>query len=261
MSTAPDISAHMVDFWKAYQIEPWARLRQSTSRLNIARHISNKSLRVLDVGGGLGCEAIYFAKQGHMVTLTDSSPSMLEEARNRAEREGISERLTVHLSEADALADLFSDQQFDLIICHMMIEFVSDPQGLVRDMCRLLAPGGHLSLLDTNRYSDVYLQAILLNNLDETAKALGATTYFHRWVNRPTPRFDAQQFIDLIPANGCTLGGHYGILSLCSYLPNEPKYDPQYFAQLEQIEHRMTDVYPYYQLARMFQLIIRKEER
>jgi SAM-dependent methyltransferase len=142
----------------------------------------------------------------------------------------------------------------------MMIEFVSDPQAPLRDMCALLAPGGRLSLLDTNRYSDTPLQALLFHNLEAAGKALGATTYFHPWVNRLAPRFDAQQFIDALPAHGCTLAGHYGIQSLCSYLSNDFTHDPQNFAALEALEHCMTDVYPYYLLARIFQIIARKSE-
>ena len=39
---------------------------------------------------------------------------------------------------------------------------------------------------------------------------------------------------------------------------NESKFDPTYFAELEKLEHAMTDCYPYYLLARMFQIIVQK---
>ncbi len=91
-------------------------------------------------------------------------------------------------------------------------------------------------------------------------EAVGQKRYLHPWVNRETPRFSAADIIEQFPRLGCQLLGHYGILNVCSYLPNEPKYDPQYFAELERLEHRLTDVYPYYLLARTFQVIAEKQE-
>jgi len=46
---------------------------------------------------------------------------------------------------------------------------------------------------------------------------------------------------------------------LCAYLPNEPKYEAEYFKALEQLECRLTDTYPYNLLARFYQVIVRKK--
>jgi len=44
------------------------------------------------------------------------------------------------------------------------------------------------------------------------------------------------------------LARHYGVLNICAYLPNEPKFDPHYFHALEQLGNRLADEYPYYLL-------------
>jgi len=238
---------------------PWGRLRRTTSWMNIARHTGEGILRILDVGGGDGLDAIHYAKLGHSVTLTDCSPTMLSEAKKSAEEQGIGERLTICQTEPDTFPDHLGEQPFDLILCHMMIEFVPDAQVLLREMCKLLVPGGLLSLLETNRYSDVYLQGFQMNSLADALKAVDAKEYFHPWVNRLTPRFSADEFIDQLDGNKCTLVGHYGVLNMGAYLPNEPKFDPQYFSELEELERRLTDRYPYYLLARFFQMIAKKD--
>jgi S-adenosylmethionine-dependent methyltransferase len=81
MTEAQDKFAHLLDYWKKYPSLPWGYLQYSTSRFNITRHLGSSPLRILDVGGGNGMNSIYYAKQGHFVTLFDCSPAMLNEAR------------------------------------------------------------------------------------------------------------------------------------------------------------------------------------
>src|SRR3954468_5181231 len=44
---------------------------------------------VLDVGSGLGDNAIYLAGQGHPVTGIDAAPTAIEQARHRAQERGV----------------------------------------------------------------------------------------------------------------------------------------------------------------------------
>ncbi len=259
MSIAVDEFGLVLHKWKEENAMPWGRLRYHSTWRNIANHTEDRILRILDVGGGDGIDAIHYARLGHSVTLTDCSPTMLSEAKRSAEEQGVIDRLSFCQTGPEAIPDLFHEQPFDLILCHMMIEFVPDAQVLISNVCKLLTTGGLLSLLDTNRYSDVYMKAFQMNNLQDALKAVGARGYFHPWVNRLTPRFSADEFINQLGQHGCSLAGHYGVLNICAYLPNEPKFDPQYYNELEELEHRLTDRYPYYLLAKFFQVIARKD--
>ena len=258
MPVTSDDWAPAMDRWKEHQGSPWGRLRYSISRRNIARHLGGPPLRVLDAGGGNGLDSIHYAQQGHSVTLVDNSAGMLAEARKTADEEGVAGRLTIRQSDVGALRNLCGDQRFDLILCHSMIEFVSDAQALLREVCELLAPGGFLSLLEVNRHSEAYRLAFQADDLADAIKAVGAREYFHPCVNRLTPRFSADEFIDRLQENGCSLAGHYGVHCLWYYLPSERKTDPQYCAELEKLEHRLTDTYPYHLLARFYQVIAQK---
>jgi hypothetical protein len=122
-----------------------------------------------------------------------------------------------------------------------------------------LSTNGFFSVLDTNRYSDVYMQAFQMNSLSGAFDAVGRKEYSHPWVNRRTPRFSADELIDQFRKHNCTLVGHYGVLNVCAYLPNDPKFDPQYYRELEKLEDILTDKYPYYLLARFFQVIVQKD--
>jgi hypothetical protein len=123
----------------------------------------------------------------------------------------------------------------------------------------LVAPNGLLSLLEANRYSEVYRKAIQGNDLVAALKAVEAKVYFHPWFNRLTPLFSSAEMIGILKANGYEAVGNYGIRCLCDYLPNEPKFEAEYFEALERLEYKLTDTYPYYLLARFYQVIVQKK--
>jgi S-adenosylmethionine-dependent methyltransferase len=259
MSDTVDEFGQMLPEWQAENSMPWGQLRYHSTWRNIAKHIEDRPLHVLDIGGGDGMDAIHYASLGHSVTLSDCSSTMLTEARKLADEQGVAERLRLIQTGPEAVPDLFHEKPFDLILCHMMIEFVPDVQSLLRNACKLLTPRGLLSVLDTNRYSDVYMQAFQKKSLSGAYNAVGGKEYFHPWVNRLTPRFSADEIIDQFSQNDCSLVGHYGVLNVCAYLPNEPKFDPEYYRELEILEDRLTDRYPYTLLARFFQVIAQKK--
>lgn len=252
----------VIDEWKGWQSYPWGKLFYSTERYNLSHHLPKKtdgqSLRVLDVGGGNGADSLYFAGQGYQVTLLDYSTAMLDEARKAAEAQGLSGQITFCQADASTVADCFPGQTFDLILCNLMIEFVPDPFALLRALPDLLAPGGLISLVEGNRYSEPYRKIFMAGDLSAATQAIDIREYPHPWFGRSVPMFSAQELIDVFTATGCALEGQYGLLCVCPWLPNEPKYDPRYFAELEQLERAMTSTYPYFLLARFFQIIVRR---
>ena len=258
MSATADEFGQVLHKWQEENTMPWGRLRYHSACRNIARHVKDYPLRILDIGGGDGMDAIHYASLGHSVTLSDCSPTMLSAAKKTAEEQGVADKLKFLQTGPEAVPDLCHEQPFDLILCHMMIEFVPDAQSFLASACTLLSTNGLLSVLDTNRYSDVYMQAFQMKSLPGARNAVGAREYFHPWVNRLTPRFSADESIDQFGQHNCSLVGHYGVLSVCAYLPNEPKFDPQYYSELEKLEDSLTDRYPYYLLARFFQVIVQK---
>jgi len=258
MSIAKDEFGQVLHKWQEENTMPWGRLRYYSSWRNIAKHIEDRPLRILDIGGGDGMDAIHYAGLGHSVILSDCSPTMLSEAKKLAEEQGVVERLRFIQTGTEAVPDLFHEQPFDLILCHMMIEFVPDVELFIRNASKLLSTNGLFSVLDTNRFSDVYMQAFQVKSLSGAHDAVGRKEYFHPWVNRLTPRFSAEELIDQFNQHSCSLVGHYGVLNVCGYLPNDPKFDPQYYSELEKLEDSLTDKYPYYLLARFFQVIVQR---
>jgi ubiquinone/menaquinone biosynthesis C-methylase UbiE len=109
----------------------------------------NASAQVLDIGGGMGRIAVPLAQRYH-VHLSDISPAMLDLARQAAmEAKLPAGALTT--SVVDASQPLpFADASFDLITCLDLLVHLPDPQAAVRELYRILKPGGTLLIDATN---------------------------------------------------------------------------------------------------------------
>ena len=254
----PDEYDAVVDEWKQWQSYPWGRLLYSVSHANLQRHLPEQPLCILDAGGGNGFNSLYFARLGHAVTLLDYSPAMLANAKQAAEKDGLLERIAFCQADVREAPRIFADGRFDLVICHLMLEFVPQPLEALKGLCDLLAPGGFLSMLDANRYSEVYRKAFQANDLRAALELVETREYFHPWFSRQTPLYSSAEMGEMLRADGCQVAGDYGVLCLCAYLPNEPKYEAAYYQSLEQLELKLADTYPYKLLARFYLVIAQK---
>lgn len=97
-----------------------------------------QQLSVLDVGCGGGLLAERFAAIGCTVTGVDRSIPTLMAARNHARAAG----LDIDYQQGDAQKLPFGDGQFDVICCCDVLEHVDDVDGVMREIARVLKPGG-----------------------------------------------------------------------------------------------------------------------
>lgn len=105
--------------------------------------------RVLDVGCGDGTYAIGAARRGAHVTAVDSDADVLRRAAGRARAASVG----VDWRTEDAHRLPFSDATFDVVTAVTVLCVVRDPEDIVREMARVLAPGGRLVVGEINRWS------------------------------------------------------------------------------------------------------------
>lgn len=138
--------------------EAYARWRRSTlgritdaleERLLLERIGPAPGLRILDVGCGDGRLATTLAAAGAEVTGLDASPVMLAAARRRAEAAGAA----LALVAGDAGRLPFADRRFDRVVSVATLCFSEDPQLPIREMARVLEPGGRLILGELGRWN------------------------------------------------------------------------------------------------------------
>jgi SAM-dependent methyltransferase len=100
---------------------------------------------VLEVGCGIGVGPVNLARtHGCRVTGVDRSEEMIEWARRRAREHGVDDRVELRLADATALP--FDDDRFDIAYAESVLGFVDDPARALREMARVVRPGGHVGI-------------------------------------------------------------------------------------------------------------------
>ena len=111
----------------------------------IARAGLKPGERVLDMACGTGIVARLAAGQigdlGHVVG-ADLNPAMIEIARAHASASGA----RVEWQEANAMALPWDEGSFDVVLCQQGLQFIPDKEAALREMYRVLEPGGRLAL-------------------------------------------------------------------------------------------------------------------
>jgi SAM-dependent methyltransferase len=95
--------------------------------------------RVLEIGCGTGCDLLQFAKHGAVATGVDITPKHLELARHRVGQ-------LAKVIEADARSLPFPDASFDYIYSHGVVHHSDEPRKIVREIFRVLRPGGRFNV-------------------------------------------------------------------------------------------------------------------
>lgn len=104
-------------------------------------------LDLLDLGCGEGGYSRELARRGARVVGIDASARLIEVARARA----ASENVTVDLICANAnRLDGIADASFDRVLASMSLMDMEDYQGAIREIARVLRPGGELLMSITH---------------------------------------------------------------------------------------------------------------
>ena len=105
--------------------------------------------RVLDLAGGTGDIAALMSKRvggSGQVVLTDINEAMLDVGRRRLDDKGIVHNVTYALVNAEALP--FGEGEFDAVTIAFGLRNVTDKDAALREMHRVLKPGGRALILE-----------------------------------------------------------------------------------------------------------------
>lgn len=104
-------------------------------------------LRVLELSCGMGGTLVALARAGAHVLATEFNLDYCAITKQRGERYGLNLPILNAAGEAIPLAD----NSFDLAVCWDIIEHVQDPEAMLRELRRVVRPGGRVLLTIINR--------------------------------------------------------------------------------------------------------------
>ena len=106
--------------------------------------------RALEIGGGTGLNLPHYGPQVNSLTITEPDPSMLK----RLERRVKADRPATTVLRAPAEDLPFEDGTFDMVVSTLVLCGVDDQPRAVREIRRVLRPGGTLLFLEHVRSDD-----------------------------------------------------------------------------------------------------------
>jgi demethylmenaquinone methyltransferase / 2-methoxy-6-polyprenyl-1,4-benzoquinol methylase len=139
-----DLLADVLSFG---QNRRWRRTMVDRARAGLALMPTVRPL-VLDVATGPAAVARDLARRVPDAAIVgiDQSPEMLGAGVARVREEGMGGRVRLLLGQAERLP--FADATFDAVTFTYLLRYVDDPAGTLRELTRVLKPGGMLGNLE-----------------------------------------------------------------------------------------------------------------
>nr|WP_168929368.1 class I SAM-dependent methyltransferase [Nocardioides sp. GY 10113] len=209
-------------------------------------------LRILDVGGGDGLDAVPLAALGHDVTVLDPSAAWLAEARRHAAEAGVDVATVV-----GGLDDL-PDGTWDLVLCHFVLRYRPAGPGDVEALAALVRPGGRLSLMDVNPAGRVLRKLVsegpAAASVELVADRLETVTF-----GTDTRKVEIDDAVAEAQDAGLDVRALYGH-RIANHLlvDDEAKRDQEYFEQLLSLERDLSGRAPFNRIGMAWQLLLER---
>ncbi|MCJ8170626.1 methyltransferase domain-containing protein [Atopomonas sediminilitoris] len=190
-------------------------IRLSVLQRDLTEALPSGPLKVLDIGAGQGHMALWLAQQGHQVTVTEPSTPMLSEAQQAFSAAGCSARF---INAAwQQLDDHLADEQFDVVLCHAVLEWLAEPFLSLPALKARLNPAGLLSLAFYNQDA-LHYHNLLKRNFRKVSSA--------RWAGdkgglTPQHPLDPRQLEAALHDTGLAIQQRSGIRVFHDYMPRE----------------------------------------
>ena len=113
----------------------------------VERIEADPNATVLDVACGTAAVSIELVRRyGCRVVGVDQSTEMLAAGRERIDAAGLGERIELEKGRAEHLP--FEDASFEALTFTYLLRYVDDPAATMKELARVVRPGGRIAMLD-----------------------------------------------------------------------------------------------------------------
>lgn len=207
-----------------------------------------QGMKILDFGSGEGETAAHLALCND-VTAVEPWEAMLA---NRVAGD------YTQLRGGIELVKTMPEQFLDMVVCHNVLEYVDDKEAYLRELARVVKPGGLLSLVKHNRPGRVMQMTVLLNDFAMAGNLLdggnGTTSKFG-----DIRYYGDEDALRWLPGFACEkLWGARTFWDLQQ--KQECHTDPEWQKKMLALEERVSTIPEYRNIAFFHHLLLRKSE-
>lgn len=205
-------------------------------------------MKVLDFGSGCGETAEHMSAKNSVTAVEPSAKMLADRVASSAYTQ-----LVGSLEQVQAM----QDASFDMVLCHNVLEYVDDKAAYLRELTRVLKPGGLFSLVKHNRPGRVMQMTVLLNNFDMANTLLdggnGVTSQFgdiRYYADEDVLRYCPELQLDKL----------WGLRTFWDLQQNQACHtDPEWQRSMLAVEHRVSTLPEYQAIAFFHHLLMRKQ--
>jgi ubiquinone/menaquinone biosynthesis C-methylase UbiE len=211
----------------AYAVSPVHRGGADLDAMRDAAELTGRE-RLLDLGCGPGHAAATFAPLAAEVVGLDLTEAMIAQARRLASERGLA---NLRFEHGDAAALPFPDRSFERVTSRLSAHHYADPGAVLREVARVLAPGGAFLLVDVaapeDPTQDSFLQAFEMlrdpshvrdHSVSQWNALFRAAGLEPELLGRFTIHQEFQQWVERMDTSP---GGVVGLRALCDEAPAE----------------------------------------
>ncbi|MCW8092210.1 methyltransferase domain-containing protein [Alteromonas sp. ASW11-130] len=213
----------------------------------LTKVLESPSQTVIEVGGGTGLMTKVFLEAGHDVVFTDASAEILEHAKLNLD--GMANVAFRH----QQLQEVSDFHQFDIIVCHAVLEWLHAPLDTLSLMLNQMKPGSRLSLSFFNYDATLFTNA-LYGNFDYIAQGMKVKNQVK--LNPKNP-LRPMHVIEHVKSEGLVVEQVTGVRCFHDYMKVKPDNEEQ-LQKLLELELQHCQQAPFKWLGKYVHLLIRK---
>ena len=121
-----------------FVLRPFELAGLAQLRAQLLAHAQGK---ILEIGSGTGINLPYYPRPSDVIGI-EPDPSMLKKSIKRAHH------FHARMMSGDAMSLPFKDEEFDTVVATLVFCTIPHPEEAIREVYRVLKPGGHFLLLE-----------------------------------------------------------------------------------------------------------------
>jgi phosphatidylethanolamine/phosphatidyl-N-methylethanolamine N-methyltransferase len=177
-------------------------------RLAAIRAAEAAGQRILEVGVGTGISLPHYSRDS-LITGVDLSDDMLEKARTRVKRQGLTNVQAIRVGDAEAL-DIASNS-YDAVVAQYVVSAVPNPTRALDEFARVCRPGGEI-IITTRVSADKGTRGVIEKALMPVTSRLGFRTDFP--FSLYTDWIAGRADVDLLESRPIPPFGHFSLVRI-----------------------------------------------